>query len=261
MSDARRSTFYWAMRLMPAEQRRAMFAVYGWCRTADDIADADLPADIRSAGLAAARRDLDRLFAGDDASEIARAIRRHRIERAWFEMVLDGLDTDVAEPLRAADLDTLELYCRRVAGAPARMAVAIFGCDDDAATDFAFAGGTALQLTNILRDIREDAGRGRLYLPREALATAAIDASDLTAVLAHPRLGGAEAWLAARARALYARAEASAARSDRRRLWPGLAMLRLYRRLLDRMADGTRPRLGTLEALAIVLACRFGVGR
>ncbi len=240
MSEARRSSFYWAMRLMPAAQRRAIFAVYAWCRTVDDIADADLPAEIRRDGLAAARRDLDAIFAGDD-TELARAVRRHRLDRAWFEMVLDGCESDVTTPLHAPEMASLEHYCRQVAGAPARMAVAIFGCDDEAAADFAFAGGTALQLTNILRDVDEDAARGRHYLPREALAT-----------------GNARAWLAERASDFYDRAEASAARSDRRRLWPGLAMLRLYRRLLDRMPQEERPRLGTVEALVIVLACRFG---
>ena len=240
MSSARRSSFYWAMRLMPAAQSRAIFAVYGWCRTVDDIADADLPADARLAGLAAARRDLDRVFAGDD-TELARAVRRYRLDRAWFEMLLDGCESDVASPLNKPEMTELELYCRRVAGAPARMAVAIFGCDDDGAVDFAFTGGTALQLTNILRDVDEDAARGRIYLPREALATE------------DPR-----GWLAARAQALYDRAEASARRSDRRRLWPGLAMLRLYRRLLDRIGGEARPRLGTFEALVIVLASRFG---
>ena len=240
MSDARRSSFYWAMRLMPVQQRRAIFAVYAWCRTVDDIADADLPVDTRLAGLASARRDLDQVFAGDD-TELARAVRRHGIERAWFEMVLDGCECDVSTPLHEPEMAVLELYCHQVAGAPARMAVAIFGCDDGAASDFAFAGGTALQLTNILRDIDEDAARGRCYLPREALATE-----------------DARAWLADRASTFYERAEASVRRSDRRRLWPGLAMLRLYRRLLDRLPSESRPRLGTFEALVIVLGCRFG---
>lgn len=261
MSAARRSSFYWAMRLMPSAQRRAMFAVYGWCRTVDDIADADLPAETRRAGLAAARAELDRLFAIDDASELARAIRAHRLERAWFEMVLDGLDGDVAAPLQAPDFETLMLYCRRVAGAPGRMAVAIFGCEDEAAAEFAFTGGTALQLTNILRDVAEDAAQGRLYLPREALAAAGIDTRDPPALLADPRLATAKAWLGTRAEALYDRAEASAARSDRRRLWPGLAMLRLYRRLLGRLETAARPRLGSVEAILIVLASRFGLAR
>lgn len=240
MSDARRSSFYWAMRLMPTAQRRAIFAVYAWCRSVDDIADADEPPDHRREGLAATRRDLDRVFAGDD-TELARAVRRHRLERAWFEAVLDGCENDVVAPLHKPEMAVLERYCRQVAGMPARMAVAIFGCEDEAAADFAFAGGAALQLTNILRDVDEDAARGRIYLPQEALATT------------DPR-----AWLAERADALYGQAEASARRSDRRRLWPGLAMLRLYRRLLDRMPQEERPRLGTLEALVIVLACRCG---
>ncbi|MBM3546577.1 MAG: squalene synthase HpnD [Alphaproteobacteria bacterium] len=260
MSAARRSSFYWAMRLMPAAQRRAMFAVYAWCRTVDDIADADLPAETRAGGLRTARAELDRVFAADDGSELARAIRRHRLDRSWFEMVLEGVESDVAAPLRAPDMDALTLYCRRVAGAPGRMAVAIFGCDDEAAADFAFTGGTALQLTNILRDVAEDAERGRLYLPREALAAAGIRLDDLPSLLSDPRLSEAKAWLAEQAQGLYDRAEASAARSDRR-LWPGLAMLRLYRRLLARMDREERPQLGTLEAIAIVLASRFGLAR
>ena len=260
MSGARKSNFYWAMRLMPRAKRSAMFAVYGWCRLVDDIADADLPADERRAGLDAARRDLDRIFAADDGSGLARAIRDHRLDRAWFDMVLDGLDTDIAAPLAAPDMTDLDLYCHRVAGAPGRMAIAIFGCTEPEAADFAFAAGTALQLTNILRDVREDAERGRLYLPREALAAAGIAADDPSAVLADPRLAVAKTWLSDRARHHYDVAEVLAKRCDRS-LWPGLAMLRLYRRLFDRLPREERPRLGTLEALGIVLACRLGLAR
>ncbi len=260
MSGARKSSFYWAMRLMPRAKRRAMFAVYGWCRLVDDIADADLPAGERRAGLDAARRDLDRLFAADDGSGLARAIQDHRLERAWFDMVLDGLGTDIAAPLTAPGMADLDLYCRRVAGAPGRMAIAIFGCEEPEAADFAFAAGAALQLTNILRDVREDAERGRLYLPHEALAAAGISGDDPRAVIADPRLAAAKAWLSDRARRHYDAAEALAKRCDRR-LWPGLAMLRLYRRLFDRQPREERPRLGTLEALGIVLACRLGLTR
>lgn len=259
MSGAGRSSFYWAMRLMPRAKRSAMFAVYGWCRLVDDIADAELPADLRRAGLDAARRDLDRLFAADDGSALSRAIRDHRLDRTWFDMVLEGLATDIATPLRAPEMAALDLYCQRVAGAPGRMAIAIFGCAEAEAADFAFAAGTALQLTNILRDVAEDAGRGRLYLPREALAAAGIASDDPRAVLADPRLAAAKAWLAAHARRHYEAAEALARHCDRRHLWPGLAMLRLYRRLFDRLPNEPRPRLGTFEAFAIVLACRFGL--
>ena len=261
MSGARKSTFYWAMRLMPRAKRHAMFAVYGWCRRVDDVADAALPADDRRAGLDAERRDLDRIFVADDGSGLSQAIRDFHLDRAWFDMVLDGLDTDVASPLRAPDMAALDLYCRRVAGAPGRMAIAIFGCEEPEAADFAFAAGTALQLTNILRDVAEDAARGRLYLPREALKAAGIDGDDPLNVLADARLAEAKTWLADRARRHYEAAEASATRCDRRHLWPGLAMLRLYRRILDRLPKEERPRLRTLEALAIVLACRFGLSR
>ena len=260
MSGARKSTFYWAMLLMPRAKRSAMFAVYGWCRLVDDIADADLPADDRRAGLDATRRDLDRIFTTDDDSGLARAIRDFGLDRSWFDMVLDGLDTDIAAPLMAPDMAALDLYCRRVAGAPGRMAIAIFGCEEPEAADFAFAAGTALQLTNILRDVREDAERGRLYLPKEALVSAGIGSDDPHMVLADPRLPEAKAWLAGQARRHYDAAEASGARCGRRR-WPGLAMLRLYRRLFDRLPREERPRLGTLEALGIVLACRLGLPR
>jgi phytoene/squalene synthetase len=261
MSGARSSSFYWAMRLMPQAQRRAMFAVYGWCRAGDDIADADLSVESRRAGLVAMRRDLDRIFEEGDGSALSDAIRRYRLERVWFEMVLDGLDSDVESPLSAPDMATLDLYCQRVAGAVGRIAVGIFGLHDEAAGRFAFAAGHALQLTNILRDIAEDAARDRLYLPREALAEAGIGETAPLAVSRHPALPRATEWLAGRARTLYAEAEAEARLTDRRKLWPGLAMLRLYRRLLDRMPAEKRPRLGTIEALRIVLACRFGLGR
>lgn len=277
-ATAARSSFYWPMRLLPAARRNAAFAIYRFCRAVDDIADGDGPAEARRAGLAAWRSRLDRLYGGaPDAADagLAAAVRRFALPRAPFDAIIDGMLMDVdgapdAAGMIAPDMATLRLYCSRVAGAVGLLLVRIFADDrrpdDDA---FALALGEALQLTNILRDIDEDAALGRLYLPQEALAAAGIATADPAAALRHPDLPQACHWLAAQAERRFADAAVLLAGCGRRRLWPAAAMMTLYRRLLDRMVargwDGPRrrPRLTGRECAlaAIAAACGWGGGK
>ncbi|MFM2044319.1 MAG: hypothetical protein RLY86_2895 [Pseudomonadota bacterium] len=275
-SETAGSTFYWPLRLLPAPKRRAMFAVYGFCRRIDDIADEPGAVDMKRAALADWRRQLDRLYfgappRGDEASllsDLSFAIQRFKLPRAEFDALIDGMAMDVEGPIRAPDCASLTLYCRRVAGAVGMLAVRVFGRCEGRADAFAIALGEALQLTNILRDLKEDADLGRLYLPAEALEVAGIPL-DLArgnpeAALRHPGLPLACARVVSLAEQRYAAAMDALPAADRRSLWPAVAMMHLYRRLLSALvARGwqrldMRPRLSRATKLRVALQCALG---
>jgi phytoene synthase len=237
------TSFYWAMKLLPADKRDAMFAIYAFCREVDDIADEPAPGPDKLARLAEWRRELDALFAGRPGTIISRALHRplaqFALRRADFDAIIDGVEMDARGAIRAPSLDELSLYCARVAGAVGQHSIRIFGCTDPRASDFADATGEALQLTNILRDVDEDASRGRLYLPKELLVAAGIEDDDPARVLRHPGLHQACAALAERAEARYAAAEQlrrDMPRAQAATLRPALIMAAIYRRLLGRLA-------------------------
>lgn len=167
------SSFYIAMRLMPAEERDAMFAIYAFCRKVDDIADDGVGTrSQRHEKLEQWRSDLFELYSGKVAQQVrflAPAVTRYGLRLEDFLTVLDGMDMDVAEDIVAPDLATLDLYCDRVASAVGRLSIKVFGMEEGLGFALAHHLGRALQLTNILRDIDEDALIGRLYLPREYL--------------------------------------------------------------------------------------------
>jgi phytoene synthase len=205
------STFYRAMRILPPPQRHAMYEIYSFCRKVDDIADDPGDRTVRLAQLQQWRRDIDAICAGrvvDGLAGLIRATREFGLAREDFLAVIDGMEMDVVADIRAPDLATLDLYCDRVASAVGRLSVKVFGLDADTGRDLAHHLGRALQLTNILRDIDEDAGIGRLYLPREALMEAGITATEPGDVIAHPGLGRACAPIIARIREHFARADA-----------------------------------------------------
>ena len=170
---AKSSSFYLAMRLMPEEERDAMFAIYAFCRKVDDIADDGVGTrGQRHEKLEQWRADLRGLYAGTVAPQVrflAPAITKYGLRLQDFLAVLDGMDMDVAEDIVAPGLATLDLYCDRVASAVGRLSIKVFGMEEGPGFELAHHLGRALQLTNILRDIDEDAAIGRLYLPREYL--------------------------------------------------------------------------------------------
>ena len=185
------SSFYAAMRILPAEQRQAMFQIYSFCRKVDDIADSDGPRDERLAALQQWRDDIDALYRGQPPARLAdyvASVKRFDLQRADFLAIVDGMEMDVPQDIRAPDLATLDLYCDRVASAVGRLSVRVFGLPEGDGIGLAHHLGRALQLTNILRDIDEDAGLGRLYLPREWLHEAGITETDPLDVADDPRL-------------------------------------------------------------------------
>jgi len=164
------SSFYAGMRILPKAERSAMFAIYGFCRAVDDIVDepGGEPAE-RKVELDAWRSDVEHLYAGEAPGKmgfLAADIRRFGLAKADFLAVIDGMQMDLDQDIRAPDAAMLDLYCDRVASAVGRLSVKVFGMDEAPGLELAHHLGRALQLTNILRDLDEDASIGRLYLPR-----------------------------------------------------------------------------------------------
>ena len=197
------SSFYAAMRILPREQREAMFQIYSFCRQVDDIADSDGPRPERLAALEQWRQDIDALYQGRPPARLGdyvASVRKFDLQREDFLAIVDGMEMDVPQDIRAPDLATLDLYCDRVASAVGRLSVRVFGLAGDDGVALAHHLGRALQLTNILRDVDEDAAIGRLYLPREGLLHAGITSTDPLKVMADPALPKVCAPLVARAR-------------------------------------------------------------
>ena len=234
------TSFFWAMRFLPPDKRNAMFAVYAFCRIVDDIADDPGDEHDKRRQLAEWREEIDRLYAGAPALPVSRAllepVDRFRLRRGDFLAIIDGMEMDAAERLRIADLELLSVYCDRVASAVGRLSVRIFGLPEDLGDRLAGALGQALQLTNILRDISEDACRDRLYLPGELLSAKGVaEQGDAEAVLCHPAIAEVCEHLAGMAGRFFDEAAAIAARCDRRQVRPAVMMMEVYRRTFDRL--------------------------
>lgn len=257
------TSFYWAMRLLPAARREAMFALYAFCREVDDIADSELPVAEKRARLEEWRAEIARIYEAAPETAVGRAlaeaVRDFDLERADMEAVVAGMEMDATGEAHAPDMATLKIYCERVAGAVGLLSIRIFGDDSAAARRGAIALGHALQLTNILRDIAEDAARGRLYLPRELLQKHGVGATDPAAAIADPAVKRVCAELAGRAEDHFADAGRAFSQCDRKALRPAYAMMEVYRTLLRRMqARGwtrldRRPHIGSLDKLRIAV--------
>jgi phytoene synthase len=219
---------------------------------------------VRHAQLAQWRLHIDRLYVDNPPPPLhglAQAARAFDLAREDFLKVIDGMEMDAHEDIRAPDFDTLDHYCDRVASAVGRLSVRVFGMREDDGRELAHHLGRALQLTNILRDLDEDAGYGRLYVPREALAEAHITTTDPAAVLASPHLSTACAFLVARARTHYAAADTVMARARRRTVKAPRIMGSVYRLILERMAArgfaAPRRRVSIPRATALWILLRY----
>ena len=257
------SSFYAGMRVLPKAEREAMFAIYAFCRAVDDIAD-DMQGDppARRRALDGWRADIERLYAGGEpgrAHIVAEAVSRFGLEKADFLTVIDGMQMDVDQDIRGPDMATLDLYCDRVASAVGRLSVHVFGMAREPGLRLAYHLGRALQLTNILRDLDEDAAIGRLYLPLELLQAAGLDPADPEIAIADPRVDGACRALAEVAHQHYAAAAKVLAERPAGRLAAPRLMGAVYSRILSKTeAQGWAPprrraKLGKGELVWIMI--------
>jgi phytoene synthase len=265
--EAAGTSFYWAMRLLPRDRRYGMYAIYAFCREVDDIADSERPVEHKLAALAGWRDEIAALYDGRPRHLVARAlvgpVRGYQLRREDFLAILAGMDMDARANIRAPDLATLDLYCARVASAVGHLSVHIFGDSSDSAHAVAESLGRALQLTNILRDLAEDAARRRLYLPREILDRHGIRGDEPAAVLRHPALPAACRDVAVIAESHFGEAARAMKRCSRRAMRPAAVMAALYRATLSTLQrSGWRDpteRVGVSTALKLWLVLRHGL--
>ncbi|MBV9755304.1 MAG: presqualene diphosphate synthase HpnD [Hyphomicrobiales bacterium] len=256
------SSFYLAMRVLPRERREAMYAIYDFCRVVDDIADGSAAFAQRLLALENWRSKIGGIFSGRapaDLEALAQAVRRYGLRQEDFNSIIDGMAMDAAADIRAPEWTTLDLYCDRVASAVGRLSVRVFGLGEETSATLAHHLGRALQLTNILRDIDEDAAIGRLYIPHEALLRAGITADEPLSVAADPRLSGACLEIAERARAHFDEARRIMAGEPRAAVRAPRLMAAAYRSLLDNMVTRgfapprRRVRVSRLRMLGAIL--------
>ena len=256
------SSFYAAMRILPSSQRRAMFEIYRFCRAVDDIADGHGDRSARLAELARWRTDIDALYAGKPPRRVralVEPVRAFDLQRDDFLSIIDGMEMDARADIRAPDLATLDLYCDRVACAVGRLSVRVFGMSAQGGAPLAFHLGRALQLTNILRDLDEDADRGRLYLPLEVLLAAGIGQTEPAKVLDDPHLAAACRVIVDRARSHFAEARGLMANQPWRLVRAPRLMATVYQNIHSRLiargwAPPRRPiRVGRVTLMWIVL--------
>ncbi|MGI9372527.1 MAG: presqualene diphosphate synthase HpnD [Hyphomicrobiales bacterium] len=234
------TSFFGAMRMLPLERRQAIYAVYAFCRVVDDIADDDdiLP-EKRKIGLDEWRARISAVYSGkaDDAISkvLAFCAPIFALNQADFIAVIDGMQMDTIEEIVAPDRATFELYCDRVACAVGRLCVKIFGETSERGIELANAQGRALQITNILRDVHEDADRGRFYLPNDLLKTNDILSSTPREIIAHPNYVRVWRDMASEAASWFATADSIMGQCDPKTMRPSRIMLEVYRRNLHRM--------------------------
>ena len=232
------TSFYRGMRILPPDRRHAMYAIYAFCRLVDDIADEPGAFAAKRPALDAWRARIDGLYRGQADTAVTRVLLRavdaFALRQVDFAAVIDGMEMDAETTIVAPDLATLDLYCDRVAAAVGRLSVRAFGDASPEADTVAWSLGRALQLTNILRDVHEDAGRDRLYLPREWLEEAGVPL-DPHAALRHPALAGVCARVAALAHTRFDAAHAAMALCDRRAMRPARLMGATYAAVLVRL--------------------------
>ncbi len=236
------SSFYYAFLFLPRERRAAITAFYAFCREVDDVVDEVADPHVAQTKLGWWRREVQTAFAGQPSHPVMQALMPwapvYGITAAHLNAVIEGCQMDL-EQSRYLDLPALQRYCHLVAGIVGEVAARIFGQTQEATTAYAHKMGLAFQLTNIIRDVGEDALRGRIYLPISELQQFDVKAHELLKRQYSERFSALMKFQAERALQLYDEALALLPAEDRRAQKPGLMMASIYRTLLREIqADG-----------------------
>jgi phytoene synthase len=235
------SSFYYSFLFLPPERRRAITALYAFCREVDDVVDEGMDPQVAGAKLLWWRNEVQNLFAGKAQHPVTRALEPFReqfgLSAERLNEIIDGMEMDLRQT-RYLDWKGLEGYCYRVASVVGLLAAGIFGYRDERTLDYARNLGIAFQLTNIIRDVGEDARKNRLYLPVEDLQRFGVPAADILQAKQTPGFRSLMEFEAQRARQFYERAMSALPPEDRRSQRPGLIMAAIYRTLLDEIERG-----------------------
>jgi len=238
------SSFYYSFLFLPPERRRAITALYAYCREVDDVVDECSDAGVARTKLAWWREEVGKLYAGKARHPVTLAltdaIAPYRIQQEHMLELIDGMTMDL-DYNRYPDFDTLKQYCHRVAGVVGLMSAGIFGYQDKRTLDYAADLGLAFQLTNIVRDVGEDARRNRIYLPLDELRRYNVSEGDIQAARESDNFHKLMAFQIDRALTHYDEAFAKLPDADRKPQMPGIIMAAIYRTLLEEVrADGAR---------------------
>jgi len=234
------SSFYYSFLFLPAERRRTITALYAFCREVDDIADEVSDVGIARTKLAWWRTEVANLFAGHPQHPVTKAlapfVEECRLDAARMNEIIDGMEMDLVYH-RYPDFESLKLYCHRVAGVVGQLSASIFGYANPSTLEYAETLGIAFQLTNIIRDVGEDARRDRVYLPQDELARFGFTVEDILARRGGGRFAELMEFQADRAQSHYELALSRLAPEDRAGQRAGLIMAAIYRTLLDEIRD------------------------
>ena len=238
------SSFYYSFLFLPPERRRAITALYAFCREVDDVVDETSDAQLAATKLAWWRVEVGKLFAGDPQHPVTKALSPHLkpfdLTQEKLNDIIDGMEMDLTQT-RYLDWPNLERYCYRVASVVGLLAASIFGYRDARTLEYAKNLGLAFQLTNIIRDVGEDARKNRIYLPMADMKEFGVPAADILQARETPEFQRLMRFEAARAREHYEKAMAALPAQDRKPQRPGLIMAAIYRTLLEEIErDGFR---------------------
>ncbi|MBL8524364.1 MAG: presqualene diphosphate synthase HpnD [Betaproteobacteria bacterium] len=229
------SSFYYSFRFLPEDRRRAITALYAFCREVDDIADEVSDVAIARTKLAWWRTEVANLFAGHPQHPVTQALQQATLEfsvdQQRLNEIINGMEMDLTHH-RYKDFESLKLYCHRVAGVVGQLSASIFGFQHEKTLVYAENLGLAFQMTNIIRDVGEDARRGRIYLPQDELQQFGVDIDDLLNAQRTNNFVRLMAFQAERAETIYDTAFAALHSDDRKTQRPGLIMAAIYRTLL-----------------------------
>ncbi len=233
------SSFYYSFRFLPEDRRRAITALYAFCREVDDVVDEVSDANVARAKLGWWRSEVASLFEGHPSHPVTRAlvpaVQKFGIDHSRLCEIIDGMEMDLTKK-RYRDWDELHLYCHRAAGVVGQLSAGIFGYSNPKTLEYAEKLGLAFQLTNIIRDVGEDARRDRVYIPESELAEHQLTAQDVLRLKYSPQFIALMEAQAKRAQRMYDEAFANLAAEDRRAQRPGLIMAAIYRTLLHEIS-------------------------
>jgi phytoene synthase len=234
------SSFYYSFLFLPPERRRAITALYAFCREVDDTVDETLDASVARIKLAWWRTEVSNMYKGSPTHPVTQALQPHvapyKLEEQHLQAIIDGMEMDLDQS-RYLDYAGLQKYCWRVAGVVGILSASIFGYTDPQTLAYAEKLGLAFQLTNIIRDVGDDARKGRIYLPVNELQQFNVTAADILNFRHSEKFEALMRFQNERAQRTYDEALALLPKQDRRAQRPGLMMAAIYRTLLDEIAD------------------------
>jgi len=263
------SSFFWSMRLLPKAKREAMYTIYAFCRHIDDIVDGDLPLHEKQELLSAWREEIDNIYekkvpATDIGRRIYKNCMRFKLPKEEFLKLIESISMDLPKPLQAPKLNDFLKYCRGVAGVPGNLSLRIFGCkDENIIEELSTSLGNALQITNILRDVKEDALANRLYIPKEYLKKAEISSKKPSEVLVDKNLAVAREELAKLADKDYEKAKNIIPFLDKNTARPVKAITAVYRKYFEIMQNrgweivSPKPQISKFNKFSLALRAYF----